>query len=80
MRCGAPWPADRGRAKHVAGQSIDKSMSFETGDLEPGSYFVSVHVSLDGESIPHDVPEPLVVPPQGLSGLVLLPLRRGSAR
>ena len=55
-------------------------MSFETGDLEPGSYFVSVHVSLDGESIPHDVPEPLVVPPQGLSGLVLLPLRRGSAR
>ncbi|MEC7582811.1 MAG: carboxypeptidase-like regulatory domain-containing protein [Planctomycetota bacterium] len=77
------YPGDSSKAEDVAGEAFGDELEFETRDLTPGTYLVSVQAFVrngapDGSRAwqHFDVVEPLIVPPQGLSEVVLLPVPR----
>jgi hypothetical protein len=63
------------RRKQVAWEVVQDDGSFTTEDLEPGTYSLQIHVRLDGWQ-QCDASERIEVPPAGVRGLVVRPLRK----
>lgn len=73
-------PADPMRGDHVTGTGFDEALQFDTRALLPGTYHAVMHVHTEGKWERYPVAEPLVVPPGGIQGVVLHPVRRDEPR
>lgn len=67
-------PTDRTKATDQAGGfGLNDDLTFETGDLDAGTFYARFHFQ-DGEQwVTWEVPDAIVVPETGVSGLLLRP-------
>lgn len=66
-------PNDRTKGTGSTGLGINDDGNFETTEFEEGTYFATYYFQ-DGENWTEwEIVEPIVVPPQGVSGLLLRP-------
>lgn len=72
-------PTDRTKATEQAGGfGLSDDLTFDTGDLDAGTYFAHFHFQEGEQWVTWEVPDAIVVPETGLTGLLLRPQPRAA--